>query len=51
MDARTIDNTAAVDSSAETTEIIKRWKEIVKPGVYRISGGKWKKTRGEGFKK
>ena len=43
MDVRTIDNLAAVDSSAETTELIQRWKEIVKPGIYRMTGGKWKK--------
>ena len=43
MDIKTIDNLAAVDSSAETTELIQRWKEIVKPGIYRMTGGKWKK--------
>ena len=43
MDIKTIDNLAAVDSSAETTEFIQRWKEIVKPGMYRMTGGKWKK--------
>ena len=42
-DIKTIDNLAAVDSSAETTELIQRWKEIVKPGIYRMTGGKWKK--------
>ena len=43
MDVRTIDNLAAVDSSAEFTEVIQRWKEFVKPGIYRMTGGKWKK--------
>ena len=43
MDARTIDNIAAVDSSVETTELIQRWKDIVKPGNYRLTGGKWRK--------
>ena len=31
MDVRTIDNLAAVDSSAEPTELIQRWKEILNP--------------------
>ena len=43
MDARTIDNLAAVDSSIEITEQIQHWKDIVKPGIYRLTGGKWKK--------
>ena len=43
MDVRTIDNLAAVHSSAETTELIQRWKEIVKTGIYRMTGGKSKK--------
>ena len=43
VDAKTIDNLVAVDSSVETTELIQRWKEIVKPGIYRMTGGKWKK--------
>ena len=43
MDIKTIDNLAAVDSSAETIELIERWKEIVKPGIYRMTGGKGKK--------
>ena len=42
MDSKTIDNLAAADSSAETTELIQRWKKIVKPGIYRMTGGKWK---------
>ena len=40
MDVKTIDNLEAVDSSAETTELIQRLKEIVKPGIYRMTGGK-----------
>ena len=27
-----------VESSAETTELIRRWREIVKQGIYRKSG-------------
>ena len=43
MDVKTLDNLAAVDFSAETNQLIQRWKEIVKPGIYRMTGGKWKK--------
>ena len=43
MDARTIDNLEAADSSPEITELIQRWRNIVKPGIYRLTGGKWKK--------
>ena len=43
MDARTIDNLEAADSSPETTELIQRWRNIVKPGIYRLTGWKWKK--------
>ena len=43
MDARTIDHLETIDSSQETTDLIRRWREIVKPGVYRMTGGKWKK--------
>ena len=43
MDARTIDNLEAADSSPGTTELIQRWINIVKPGIYRLTGGKWKK--------
>ena len=40
MDVNIIDNLAAVDSSAETTGLIQRWKEMMKPGSYRMTGGK-----------
>ena len=40
MDIRTFDHIAATDSSAETTELIQRWKDIVKPGIYRLTGGR-----------
>ena len=43
MDAKTIDNLEAIDSSQETTDLIQRWRDIVKPGNYRMTGGKWKK--------
>ena len=38
MDARTIDNLEAADPSPETTELIQRWRDIVKPGIYRLTG-------------
>ena len=44
MDARTIDNLEAADSSPETTELIQRWRNIVKPGIYRLTGGSGKNT-------
>ena len=43
MDARTIGTLESIDSSQETTDLIERWRNIVKPGVYRLSNGKWKK--------
>ena len=43
MDVKASDNLAAVEFSAETTQLIQRWKEIVKPGIYRMTGRKWKK--------
>ena len=44
MDARTIDNLEATDSSPETTELIQQWRDIVKPGIYRLTGGSGKNT-------
>ena len=43
MNARTIDNLERADNSAETRYLIARWRDIVKPGVHRQSGGRWKK--------
>ena len=43
MDARTVDNLERIDNSKETTDLIERWRNIVKPGIYRLSNGKWKK--------
>ena len=43
MDARTIDNLEIADQSSETRHLIARWRDIVKPGIYRQSGGRWKK--------
>ena len=43
MDVNTLDNLSAVDFSAETNQLIQRCNEIVKPGIYRMTGGKWKK--------
>ena len=42
MDAKTIDNIEATYKSAEVTELTTRWREIVKPGIYRMTGGRWK---------
>ena len=39
MDARTIENVEARFNSAEITELTTQWKEIVKPGIYRMTGG------------
>ena len=44
MDARTNDNLEATDSSPETTELIQRWRDIVKPGNCRLTGGSGKNT-------
>ena len=43
MDGHTIDNLERTDPSAETRNFIARWRDIVKPGVQRMSGGRWKK--------
>ena len=43
MDAKTIENIEARFKSAEITELTTRWKEIVKPGIYRMTGGRWKR--------
>ena len=43
MDAKTIDNIAAIDPSVETTELVQRWQDIIKHGIYALTGGKWKK--------
>ena len=47
MDARTIDNLEATDSSPETTELFQRWRDIVKPGIYHLTGesGKIQRTK------
>ena len=42
-DAKTIDSLEKIDSFKETTDLIERWRNIVKPGVYRLSNSKWKK--------
>ena len=44
MDAKTLDNLEAIDSFRETTELIQRRRDTVKPGIYRSTGGKWKKN-------
>ena len=43
MGAHTINNLERNDLSAETRNLIARWRDIVKSGVYRMSGGRWKK--------
>ena len=43
MDANTINNLELTEPSAETRNLIARWRDIVKPGVYRQSGGRRKK--------
>ena len=43
MDAHTINNLELADSSEETIHLIGRWRDIVDSGVYRQSGGRWKK--------
>ena len=43
MDARPIDKLEMADPSAESRNLTARWRDIVKPGVYRMSGGRWKK--------
>ena len=39
MDTRSIDNLEEVDSSAESTDLVHKWREIVKSGTYRMTGG------------
>ena len=36
-------NLEIADPSAETRNLIARWRDIVKPGTYRQPGGRWKK--------
>ena len=43
MDATTVNNLEIADPSAETRNLIARWRDIVKPGIYRQYGGYWKK--------
>ena len=43
MDAKTIDNIEASNLSAEVTDLITRWREIVEPRIYRMTGGRWKR--------
>ena len=38
-----IDRLAELDQSEDTQRLIARYREIIKPGVYRKSGGKWKR--------
>ena len=43
IDPKTIDNFEKICSSQETTDLIGRWRNIVKPGVYQLPNGNWKK--------
>ena len=43
MVAKTIDNLEKIDNSQETIDLIERWRNLVKPGIYRLSNGEWKK--------
>ena len=49
MDAQTINNLELADSSAETRNLTARWRAIVKPGVNRQSGDRWKKYQKSRF--
>ena len=35
-----IDNIEMSNPSAEVTELITQWREIVEPGIYRMTGGR-----------
>ena len=43
MDDKTIKNIETKYNSAEITEQTTRWKKIVKPEFYRMTGGRWKR--------
>ena len=49
MNAHTIDNLELTDPYTETRNLIAQWRDIVKPGVYRMSRGRWKKYHELGF--
>ena len=49
MNAPTIYDLELADPSSETRNLIARWRDIVKPGVYRQSGGRWKNTTSPDF--
>ena len=38
-----MNNLEIADPSAETRNLIERWRDMVKPGTYRQRGGRWKK--------
>ena len=42
MDIRRIEKIEKEDQSEETLELTSRWKELTKPGDYRMSNGVWK---------
>ena len=49
MDANTINEIEASNPTAETIELINHWREIVKPAIYRLTGGKWKRYHEPNF--
>ena len=44
MDVTTINNLEIAHSSVETRQLIARWRDFFKPGIYRQFGGRWKKN-------
>ena len=46
MDAKTVNKLELADPSAETRHLIEMWRGIVKPGIYRQAGGRWKEYHG-----
>ena len=49
IDARTTDNLEIADPSAETRNLIARWRNIVKPGISRQPGSRCKKYHEQKF--
>ena len=43
MDAKKIENIEATYKHAKITALTTRWKEIVKHGIYQMTGGRWKR--------
>ena len=43
MDIKTVENIEREDPSERTQALMKRWREITKPGDYRYRQGQWKR--------